>query len=92
MALKQTSQAASAETIGIKGIVFLGMSEDDLQRFIDQSGLDPADLRARAGEPEVLVAVLDYLLADDTRLTGFCEAEGLTPRAVHMARHQLSGG
>lgn len=91
MALRQSSQTASAETIGIKAVGFLAASEDDLLRFVALSGLDPADLRARADEPDVLVAVLDHLLGDDTLLTGFCEAEGLSPKDVHLARHRLSG-
>jgi Protein of unknown function (DUF3572) len=83
---------SEAEIIALKGLAFLVNSVDAAENFVNVSGLDPADLRARAGEPEVLVAVLDYLLAGDTLLTGFCDAEAYTPRAVHMARHQLSGG
>jgi hypothetical protein len=91
MALRQSTPSASAETIGIKAVGFLAASEDDLLRFVALSGLDPADLRARAGEPDVLVAVLDHLLGDDKLLTAFCEAEGLAPKDVHLARHRLSG-
>ncbi|MGH6872430.1 MAG: DUF3572 domain-containing protein [Rhizomicrobium sp.] len=90
MALKQTP--ASAETIGIRAIVFLAAREDDLLRFVSHSGLDPADLRARAGEAEVLAAVLQHLLTDDTLLTEFCDGEGLAPRDVHLAQHRLAGG
>jgi len=35
--------------------------------------------------------VLDFLLADDSRLTGFCEAETTDPRALNAARRALPG-
>ena len=92
MALKQTAPTASAETIGIKGLSFLIASEDDFARFMGLSGLDIADMRERAGDPDFLGAVLDHLLSDDALLTAFCEAEGQTPKAVHIARHALGGG
>ncbi|HTQ12642.1 MAG TPA: DUF3572 domain-containing protein [Rhizomicrobium sp.] len=92
MALRQTSRTDSSETIGIRAIAFLAGREDDLMRFVTLSGLDPADLRARAGEPEVLAAVLQHLLMDDGVLTAFCAAEGLEPKAVHLAQHKLAGG
>ncbi len=92
MVLKQKSPAASAEMIGIKAIGFLVSSEDDLTRFMGSSGLAPDELRDRAEEPEILVAVLDHILGEDALLTAFCEAEGLTPRMVHIAQHELSGG
>lgn len=92
MGMKQAKQAsATAQAIGIKAITFLAGNEDDLLRFVGQSGLDPADLRARAGEPDVLAAVLEYLLSGDALLVAFCDAEGLKPADVHRAHHQLCG-
>ena len=35
--------------------------------------------------------VLDFLLAHEDLLLGFCEAAGTDPKAIHMARHRLDG-
>jgi hypothetical protein len=89
---RQKPASVSAETIGLKGVGFLASSEDDLLRFMGISGVGLDELRERAGEPEVLIAVIDFLLSEDALLTAFCEAESLTPQMVHLAQHRLSGG
>jgi len=81
----------AAETLALKGLAHVVSDEAARARFLDLSGLSPADLRTRAGEPELLAAVVDFLLADDSRLAAFCEAEGLTPVKVHAIRRALPG-
>ncbi len=82
----------TAETIGLKALGFLAETPDGLSRLLDVSGIDVATLRSRAAEPEVLGAVLDFLLADDTLVQDFCQCESLDARDVHLARHALPGG
>jgi hypothetical protein len=81
----------SAETLALKGLAHVAADADSLARFLDLSGLGPEDLRARAGDPELLAAVMDFLLADDARLMAFCAAEGLTPVKAHAIRRALPG-
>jgi len=81
----------SAEITALNALAFLAQSQDVIDRFVQTSGIDPADLRHRAGDADVLAAVLDYLLADDTLLTAFCEAHSLGPRDVHLARRAVGG-
>lgn len=81
-----------AEILALKALTFLAQSDDEMGRFVTLSGVAPSDLRARAEEPEILAAVLDFVLADDARVTGFCEAVAIDPRIVHAARHALPGG
>lgn len=83
---------ALAQTIALKGLAFLANSPQDLQRFVDLTGADGAQLRARAADPEFLAAVLDFLLTDDSLLAGFCAGELLDPPSVHAARRGLPGG
>ena len=83
--------STEAETLALKALAFLAHSPDEIDRFVALSGVAPADLRARADEPEILAAVLDFLLADDTRVTGFCEEAGIDPRELHAARRALPG-
>ena len=51
-------------------------------------GLYPDDLRARAGEPAVLAAVLAYLEAYEPDLIACADALGVTPSAL-VAAHQM---
>lgn len=83
--------STEAETLALKALAFLAHSPEDIDQFVALSGVAPADLRARADEPEILAAVLDFLLTDDTRVTGFCEEAGIDPRELHAARRALPG-
>lgn len=80
-----------AETLALKALSYLAHSPEDLDRFVTLSGVAPADLRARADDPEILAAVLDFVLTDDGRVTGFCEDAGIDPRELHAARRALPG-
>ena len=83
--------SVDAETLALKALAFLAQSPDDLERFVALSGVTAADLRARADDPEILAAVLDFVLATDERVTGFCEAAEIDPRDLHAARRALPG-
>jgi Protein of unknown function (DUF3572) len=83
-------QNAAAETLALKGLAFLAGDGEVLTRFLSLSGLDPQDLRARADDPLLLAAVLDFILQDDQLTLGFAEAEGIEPKLIHDARRALS--
>ena len=84
-------QALDAEILAIKALTFLAQSPEDLDRFVALSGVAPDDLRARAGDPEILAAVLDFLLADDSRVTSLCESLAIDPQTLQAARRALPG-
>lgn len=84
-------QRSNAETLALQALTFLAADGDALLRFLTQSGLELEDLRARAGEAELLAAVLDFLLGDDALLTAFTTGEGIAPQSVHTARRALPG-
>ncbi len=81
----------AAETIALKALAYLANQEEVLVRFLAQSGAGAHELRARAEEPAFLASVADFLLADEGLVTGFCEAESLDARTLHLARHVLGG-
>lgn len=81
----------AAQTLALKALGFLANSEGALDRLMEQSGVDRGTLRERAGDADMLTSLLDFLLADEGLLVSFCEEESIDPRAVHMARHVLSG-
>jgi len=83
---------SEAETLGLKVLAFLARDGDVLARFLVLSGIEIEDLRARAGDPELLGAVVDFLLGDDALLTAFAEEEALAPATIHAIRRALPGG
>ncbi len=85
-------RASAAETLALKALGHLASDGETLARFLTASGLEPADLRDRAGEPELLAAVLDFVLSDDAISQSFAAAEGLTAERLHVARRALPGG
>ena len=78
--------------MGLAALGFLAGEPDRLVRFLALSGMTLEDLRGRAGEPALLAAVLDHLLADESLLFLFAEAEALHPADVAAARRKLPGG
>jgi hypothetical protein len=73
-------------------LIWLAARPDEVERLLVASGLDAADLAARAADPELLGFVLDYLLGNEPGLVAFAAAEGVDPAAVTRARAVLPGG
>ena len=82
----------AAETLALEAFAWIAAEEGRLARFLALSGAAPADLRARAADPEFLGFVLDFLLADEALLTAFAAEAGLAPEAPARARAALPGG
>jgi len=81
-----------AETIGLKALAWIAGNEDLLPVFMGATGTSEADLKDRAMDPELLGALLDFLLMDDAWITAFCEANGLAFDQPMQARQALPGG
>jgi hypothetical protein len=78
-----------AETLALAALAYLAGTPDVLGRFLGNSGLEASDLRLRASDPDVLRAVLEFLLTDDALAGDFCRDQGLDPRDLHLATHLL---
>ena len=89
--MKSPQTREKAEILALEGLGWLAGQADGLRRFLDQSGIDASGLRAAAGRPEMGLAVLDFLLANEDLLLGFCESSDVEPEALHLARHRLEG-
>ena len=59
------------------------------ERFLSLSGIDPPDLRQRAGDPAVLAALLRFLESHEPDLVAIAEELGVKPAALVAARHEL---
>lgn len=62
-----------------------------LSRFLKLTGLELSEVRARAGSPEVMLAVLEHLAADESLLLVFASRRGGEPACVGRAIAILEG-
>lgn len=59
------------------------------ERLLALTGLTPTGLRARAGEPAMLAAILGFLEAHEPDLVACAEALGVTPAVLVTAHAEL---
>ncbi|NPD13914.1 DUF3572 domain-containing protein [Xinfangfangia sp. D13-10-4-6] len=81
-----------AQVLALQALAWLAADEDRISPFLAQSGIGADELRQRAGENEVLAAVLDFLLSDEPLLLDFAASADQRPEAVMLARGALPGG
>ncbi len=81
-----------AEALAVQALVWMAGDAGLVGRFLAATGAGPADLRARAAEPEFLGFVLDFLLSDEAALVAFAAAENIRPELPMRARAALPGG
>jgi hypothetical protein len=62
------------------------------QRFIDLTGIGTDELRARAGDSDLLAALIRFLEAYEPDLLAVAEELGVTPDLLVQARRQLEEG
>jgi len=81
-----------AEDIAAKAFLFLAEESERLGRFMAETGIDPATLKASLGDPATLAAVLGHVLADESALLAFTANAGIRPEDVAKAEAALGGG
>jgi hypothetical protein len=83
--------AEQAAATALRALGFLVRDEERLERFCAMTGMDLAALREGAASAPVQIAVLDYLLSDESLLLIFTSEEGLPPDMPRLSRMRLSG-
>ena len=61
------------------------------QRFLDLTGIETDELRARVDDPRLLVALLAFLEAHEPDLLSVSEAIGVKAETLVAARQQIEG-
>ena len=61
------------------------------QRFLTLTGIGTDELRRRAGDPQLLAALIAFLEAHEPDLLSVCDAIGVKADALVAARRQLEG-
>ena len=87
MRARETNEDAAA--LALRAMVWTLAEPDRAQRLLDTTGLDPTDLRARAGEPAVLGAVLGFLENYEPDRIACAEELGVAPAALVAAHAEL---
>ena len=82
----------AAETFALNALAWLAGNEELLPVFMGATGASQADLRARAGEPDFLGSVLDFLMMDDAWVMAACDSMGAAYETPMQARMALPGG
>jgi len=79
----------NTQVVALRALAWTLGDPDRARRLIDLTGLDPAALRARAGEPAVLAAVLGFLEANEADLVACAGDLDVAPAALVRARAEL---
>jgi hypothetical protein len=79
----------SARQLALDALLYLASDELRMSKFLQATGMDATDLRSRARADGTLVAVLEYLLADESMLLVFAANGSHPPGAVLPALERL---
>ena len=77
--------AEKAEALAASALGTIAEEPARLSRFITDTGLAPADLMARAGERDVLIAVLEHVVGDESLLLVVAATHRVKPDEVMAA-------
>jgi hypothetical protein len=85
----KSSAPPDSEGLAIAALVFIAAETETLSRFLELTGIDPGEIRAAAQDKRFLLAVLDFLMADEPLLLAFAGAENLRPEVIVAAHRKL---
>ena len=80
-----------AEAQALQALAWILSDDGRAQRFVALTGIDPGDLRARAGDPAVMDAALGFLEAHEPDLFACAAYLGIAPIELVAARQRLNG-
>ncbi|MEL6532157.1 MAG: DUF3572 domain-containing protein [Pseudomonadota bacterium] len=81
-----------AEQSALGALAWLIGNDELVPVFLGATGVSEADLRARAGEPDFLASVMDFLLMDDAWVISCAQNFNWPPEYLAEIRAALPGG
>lgn len=84
-------QRSDAETMALGVLAWAAADGEPLNDFLGFSGLDIDELRSRAAEPELLAALLDFVLGHEKYAAAVCAAQDLDAETLRAIRRALPG-
>ena len=88
----KVNTAPAPAIIALQALGHVAGDADLGPRFLALSGLDADGLRAGAGDPAVLAALVDFLAQREADLVSTADAIGVKPEALVRAGMMLGGG
>lgn len=85
----QGMTAAVAEALAATVFAALAADPTRLSRFMSDTGIGPDDLRAAADSPDLLAAILEHVLADQSLLLVIATEVGEPPETLGKAHEVL---
>jgi hypothetical protein len=73
------NSALNAPTLAGLCLGYLAENPEELVRFMDVSGYDPASLRAAVSSRDLSAGLIDYFAQNEPLLLAFCANAGITP-------------
>ena len=70
---------SNLEELALSMIGWLAREPERLSRFMAETGYDAPSLKAELDSPALHLAVVEYLLADESQLLQFCAETGTPP-------------
>lgn len=77
--------------LAAEALDWIAQERDRLGAFLASTGAAPADIASGAGDETLLAGVLDFLMADETRVVAFCDERGHDRTAPARAQAVLAG-
>ena len=87
--IRQPDTLPDSMTLALNALVWTLADEDRAGRLLAVTGLGPDDLRARIGDPAVLGASLQFLLANEADLLACADALAVRPDAIARVAAEL---
>lgn len=81
-----------AITIALGCVTWLAKTDDQLSHFLGASGMFLNTLTDQLETPEVLAAVLDFILMEDAWVLEAAASCAVAPEQIFQARQHLPGG
>ena len=81
----------AAEAVAIQAFSYIAGDPERLGGFLAATGLGPGEIRAASRDPGFLRGVLEYLLSDESLVTGFAAEADLRPEDPAKALAALGG-
>ena len=86
---RTNDEPGDAEALALAALAATLTDERRAMRFLNLTGLDADELRARAGERGLLAALLAFLEAHEPDLLAVAQALGIKPEMLVNARAEL---
>ena len=87
--MRQADTNQDATALALRALVWTLAEPDRAMRLLSVTGLEPDDLRARAGDAAVLAGALGFLEAHEPDLVACAEELGVAPAALVSAHEAL---